>query len=54
MMNDKEHLNLTVQAIGNEVGFKSHTTFVTAFKRFTGLTPSNYLALAKTNASVNP
>lgn len=53
MMDGKEHLNLTVQAIGNEVGFKSHTTFVTAFKRFTGLTPSNYLALAKTNAPVN-
>ncbi len=47
MMDGKEHLNLTVQAIGNEVGFKSHTTFVTAFKRFTGLTPSNYLALSR-------
>lgn len=50
MMDGKVHQNLTVQAIGSEVGFKSHTTFVTAFKRFTGLTPSNYLALAKNNS----
>lgn len=46
MMNGKEHQNLTVQAIGNEVGFKSHSSFVTAFKRFTGLTPSNYMSMA--------
>lgn len=51
MMDGNEHQNLTVQAIGSEVGFKSHTTFVTAFKRFTGLTPSNYLTLAKTSST---
>lgn len=46
MMDAKEKQNLTVQGIGNEVGFKSHSSFVTAFKRFTGLTPSNYLSIA--------
>lgn len=46
MMDGKERVNLTIEAIGNEVGFKSRSSFVTAFKRFTGLTPSNYLSMA--------
>ncbi len=46
MMDSKERVNLTIEAIGNEVGFKSRSSFVTAFKRFTGLTPSNYLSMA--------
>lgn len=46
MMDAKEHANVTIEAIGNEVGFKSRSSFVTAFKRFTGLTPSDYKAMA--------
>jgi AraC-like DNA-binding protein len=34
-------------AISQSVGFKSRSAFVTAFKRFTGLTPSEYLRVAK-------
>lgn len=47
-MNDTEHYgNLTIEAISSGVGFKSRTSFVTSFKRFTGLTPSEYQAQAK-------
>lgn len=34
--------NLTIEAIANNVGFKSRSSFVRAFKSATGLTPSAY------------
>lgn len=43
-MSDKEHYSgLTIEAIGQSVGFKSRSNFVATFKRLTGLTPSSYL-----------
>lgn len=33
---------LTIEAIGNECGFKSNSSFYTAFKRVKGLTPAQY------------
>jgi AraC-like DNA-binding protein len=33
----------TIESLGNEVGFKSKTTFYNAFKLYTGLTPSYYI-----------
>lgn len=33
----------TIEAIAQEVGFKTRSTYVAAFKRHTGLTPSEYL-----------
>lgn len=43
-MNDKElYSGLTIEAIGQSVGFKSRSNFVATFKRLTGLTPSAYL-----------
>lgn len=39
----KEYQNYTIEAIANECGFKSKSTFFTAFKKQTGLTPNQYL-----------
>lgn len=39
--------HLTLDAISQEVGFRSRSTFVNAFKQITGLTPSNYLKIAR-------
>ena len=47
-LNDKENYgNFTIEAISNSVGFKSRTTFIQSFKRYTGLTPSDYLKIAR-------
>jgi AraC-like DNA-binding protein len=47
-INDTENYgNLTIEAISNSVDFKSRTTFLLYFKRYTGLIPSVYLQLAR-------
>ena len=43
MSDRKQSDNLTIEAIGQSVGFKNRSHFVTTFKRITGLTPSAYL-----------
>jgi AraC-like DNA-binding protein/tetratricopeptide (TPR) repeat protein len=49
-MNDIENYgNFTIEAISNGVGFKSRSSFVSSFKRFTGLTPSDYQRMANEN-----
>lgn len=44
---DNEWDNLSLSGIGREVGFKSRTTFIKAFKFNTGMTPSQYLTTNK-------
>lgn len=49
-MNDKEKYgNLTLEALGRSVGFKSNSNFIKTFKRVTGLTPSAYLRQLNTS-----
>ena len=51
-MNDPKHFgHLTIEGIANGVGFKSRTSFIQAFKKYTGLTPSEYQRLAKENSA---
>lgn len=38
--------NLTLEALSRDLGFKSRTTFVTAFKRVTAMTPSEYISIS--------
>lgn len=38
--------NLTIEGIAHNVGFKSRTAFLNAFKREVGLTPSEYIKIA--------
>lgn len=44
--NDK-YGDLTIEAIGQSLGFKSRANFASTFKKFTGLTPSAYQHLVK-------
>lgn len=47
-INDFERYgNLTIEAISQSVGFSSRGGFIRAFKRTTGLTPSEYLVIAR-------
>lgn len=43
--------NLTIEAITQSVGYKSRTSLVTAFKKETGLTPSDYQRIARKSKS---
>ena len=40
LLMDKNYNQYTLEAIGNMVGFYSKGTFITSFKKFTGVTPS--------------
>jgi len=43
---EQQYDKLTIEAISQSVGFKSRVTFVSAFKRVVGLTPSEYIKMA--------
>ncbi len=45
--NHDKYGQFTLEGISESVGFKSRTTFTTAFKRLIGLTPSEYLKISK-------
>ena len=42
MTDTEDTKNFTIEAIASSVGFKSRTSFLNAFKRETGCTPSEY------------
>lgn len=45
--NVKQYGHLSLEAIANSVGFRSRSSFGVAFKRATGLTPSEYQKMAR-------
>lgn len=47
LLDKKNYGHYTMEAIANSVGIKSKSTFVAAFKKSTGLTPSVFLKLSK-------
>lgn len=48
MLDDVESYgSLTIENIGLNVGFRSRTAFISAFKKMTGLNPSDYLKAAR-------
>ena len=51
MENTEEFGNLTMEAVGQSVGFGSRASFFNAFKRFRGVAPSEYM---KTQRDKNP
>lgn len=54
LMNDTSRCEkLTVEAIANDVGFKSRTAFAASFKAMTGLTPTEFRHFAQERAA-NP
>jgi AraC-like DNA-binding protein len=42
---------LTLEAIADEAGFSNRTTFLNAFKKFTGMTPTAFLSEQANNRS---
>lgn len=42
LFENKEFVNLSIEGIGNEVGFHSKSAFYTAFKKETGTTPTKF------------
>jgi AraC-like DNA-binding protein len=40
---DKKYKKYTIQALGEEIGYTNASSFSRSFKKFTGLTPTNYL-----------
>jgi tetratricopeptide (TPR) repeat protein len=47
ILTDDKYANYTLEGIANHVGFKSRSSFNSAFKFFTGETPSSYKKLTK-------
>ncbi len=44
-----ENKNMTIEGIANEVGFRSKSSFNSAFKKYTGVTPSFFMKNALNN-----
>lgn len=54
-LSDQEHYgNVTLQAIYEELGYNSAASFIQAFKKVNGMTPSTYLKLMRENNPDSP
>ncbi len=42
-LDNPDYTSFTIEAIAQKVGFKARSTYIAAFKKYTGLTPSEYL-----------
>ncbi len=49
---DKDYVHLTIEAIGNSVGFKSKATFYNAFKKHVQMSPKEFIRFQKENTTV--
>ena len=49
LTSDPGFADLTIQSIGESVGFRSASNFINAFKKATGMTPSLYQRMTKAN-----
>lgn len=48
-----ENANLTLEAMANQAGFASRSTFINAFKKEMGITPSHFMRQLKQNSDSN-
>ena len=47
MQDSSRYGNLTIEGIAHSVGFKARSSFFIAFKENTGMTPSEYMKIAR-------
>jgi YesN/AraC family two-component response regulator len=52
-LTSKKWESLTLEAIGGKAGFNNRITFLTAFKKFTGTTPTQYMKKLRATKSQN-
>jgi len=50
LLSQEENWGITIESIANSVGFKSISAFNTAFKKYTGITPSYFMNTVKSNS----
>jgi len=53
-LTNKKWESLTLEAIARKAGFNNRITFLTAFKKFTGLTPTQYIKKIQSAKKMKP
>jgi len=52
MLNEMNELNITIEGLAFDVGYNSRSAFYRAFKKYTDLTPTEYLYKIKNKIPV--